>query len=40
VLRLRVANFLRLAGGRLIELREFIDSFDAVEQARGRELQP
>jgi ketosteroid isomerase-like protein len=39
VLRLRIANFLRLQDGRLIEFREFIDSFDAVEQARGRELQ-
>jgi ketosteroid isomerase-like protein len=39
VLRLRIANFLRLQDGRLIEFREFIDSFDAVEQALGRELQ-
>ena len=39
VLRLRIGNFLRLQDGRLIEFREFIDSFDAVEQARGRELQ-
>ena len=28
---------LRLQDGRLIEYREFIDSFDAVEQALGRE---
>ena len=39
ILRLRIANFLRLQDGRLIEFREFIDSFDAVEQALGRELQ-
>ena len=39
VLRVRIANFLRLRDGRLIEFREFIDSFDAVEQALGRELQ-
>jgi hypothetical protein len=28
-----------LQEGRLIEFREFINSFDAVEQALGRELQ-
>ena len=39
VLRLRIASFLRWQDGRLIEYREFIDSFDAVEQALGRELQ-
>jgi ketosteroid isomerase-like protein len=39
ILRLRIANFLRLQEGRLIELREFTKSFDAVEQALGRELQ-
>lgn len=39
VLRVRIASFLRLQDGRLIEYREFIDSFDAVEQALGRELQ-
>jgi ketosteroid isomerase-like protein len=39
VLRLRIANFLRFEDGRLIEYREFIDSYDAVEQALGRELQ-
>lgn len=39
VLRVRIAGFLRLQDGRLIEYREFIDSFDAVEQALGRELQ-
>ena len=39
VLRPRIASFLRLQDGRLIEYREFIDSFDAMEQALGRELQ-
>jgi ketosteroid isomerase-like protein len=37
-LRFRVANFLRFADGRLIEFREFIDTFDVVAQALGREL--
>jgi hypothetical protein len=36
VLRLRLASF---QDGRLIEYREFTNSFDAVEQALGRELQ-
>ena len=39
VLRLRIASFLRWQDGRLIEYREFTNSFDAVEQALGRELQ-
>lgn len=38
VLRFRIANFLRFADGKLIEFREFMNSFDAVEQALGREL--
>jgi ketosteroid isomerase-like protein len=38
LLRFRVANFLRLQDGRLIEFREFSNSFDVVEQALGREL--
>ncbi len=39
MLRFRIANFLSWQDGRLIEFREFINSFDAVEQALGRELQ-
>jgi ketosteroid isomerase-like protein len=39
MLRFRIVNFLRWKDGRLIEFREFINSFDAVEQALGRELQ-
>ena len=35
VIRFRVANFLRIEYGRLIEFREFADSFDQVEQAIG-----
>jgi ketosteroid isomerase-like protein len=34
----QVANFLRFRGGRLIEFREFSNTFDVVEQALGREL--
>jgi ketosteroid isomerase-like protein len=37
-LRFRVANFLRCSDGQVIEFREFIDTFDVVEQALGREL--
>jgi ketosteroid isomerase-like protein len=38
ILRFRVANFLRFQDGKLIEFREFANSFDVVEQALGREL--
>ena len=34
-LRMRLVNFLRFRDGRVIEFREFSDTFDAVEQARG-----
>ena len=37
-LRFRIANFLRIKDGRVIEFREFANSFDVVEQALGREL--
>jgi ketosteroid isomerase-like protein len=37
-LRFRIANFLRLQDARVIEFREFVNSFDLVEQALGREL--
>lgn len=37
-LRFRVANFLRIQDGLLIEFREFTNTFDVVEQALGREL--
>lgn len=39
MLRFRVANFLRFRDGRLIEFREFANSFDVVEQALGHELK-
>jgi ketosteroid isomerase-like protein len=35
-LRFQVANFLRIQDGRMIEFREFANSFDLVEQALGR----
>jgi len=38
MLRFRVANFMRFENGRLVEFREFINSFDVAEQALGREL--
>jgi len=38
ILRFRVANILRIQDGRLVEFREFADSFDQVEQALGREV--
>ena len=38
-LRFRVANFLRLQDGKVIEFREFANTFDLVQQALGRELQ-
>ena len=40
ILRFRVADFLRFKDGRVIEFREFANSFDVVEQALGRELLP
>jgi ketosteroid isomerase-like protein len=39
ILRFRVANFLRIQDGQLIEFREFADSFDLVEQAIGHAVE-
>jgi uncharacterized protein len=39
ILRFRVANFLRIQDGQMIEFREFADSFDQVEQALGRVVE-
>ncbi len=39
ILRFRVADFLRMQDGRLIEFREFADSFDLVEQAVGHAVE-
>jgi ketosteroid isomerase-like protein len=38
LLRFRLANFLRFQDGRLIEFREFANTFDMVEQVLGHEL--
>ncbi len=38
LLRFRVANFMRISQGQLIEFREFTNTFDLVEQAMGHEL--
>jgi ketosteroid isomerase-like protein len=38
VIQLLFAQFLRFRDGHIIELREFTDSFDAVEQVLGREI--
>ena len=39
IIQLFVADFLRLREGRIVAVREFMDSFDAVQQLIGRELQ-
>lgn len=39
LLRFRLANFLRFQNGRVIEFREFSNTFDVVEQALGHELK-
>jgi ketosteroid isomerase-like protein len=38
-LRFKLANFLRIADGHLIEFREFANSFDLVEQALGQFIE-
>ena len=37
-LRFHIANFLRIRDGRLVEFREFANTFDLVEQALGHML--
>jgi ketosteroid isomerase-like protein len=39
-LTFRLVNFLRFRDGKIIEFREFSDTFDAAEQALGRWLVP
>lgn len=39
VIQLLFAQFLRFRDGRVVEFREFMDSFDAVEQVLGREIE-
>ncbi len=38
IIQLFLAHFLRFQNGRLVEIREFMDSFDAVQQAIGHEI--
>ena len=38
IIRLVVAWFFRFRDGKAVEFREFMDSFDAVEQVLGREI--
>jgi len=38
VIQLFIADFLRFRDGRIVEMREFMDSFDAVQQVLGREI--
>lgn len=40
IIQLFVGQFMRFRQGRLFELREFMDSFDAVQQVLGREIRP
>ena len=39
IIQLFIADFFRLENGRIVELREFMDSFDAVQQVLGREIE-
>jgi ketosteroid isomerase-like protein len=36
MLRFRIADFLRFENGKVVEFREFIDTFDVTQQALGR----
>ncbi len=38
IIQLLVADFIRMKEGRIVELRQFMDSFDAVQQVLGREI--
>lgn len=38
ILNFRIADVMRLSGGRIVEFEEFIDSIDVAEQALGRYL--
>jgi uncharacterized protein len=38
IIHLLTAHFIQLRDGKISELREFMDSFDAVQQVLGREL--
>jgi ketosteroid isomerase-like protein len=39
IINVRLAHFMRFREGRIVEFREFTDSFDAVQQVLGREIQ-
>ena len=39
-IRCRIASFLRVRDGRVVEYCAFMDSFDAAEQVLGHELRP
>jgi ketosteroid isomerase-like protein len=39
IINVRLGHFMRFAQGRIIEFREFTDSFDAAEQVIGREIR-
>jgi ketosteroid isomerase-like protein len=39
IIQLFRAQFLRLRAGRVIRIRDFLDSFDAVQQVIGREIE-
>ncbi|MCC6777649.1 MAG: nuclear transport factor 2 family protein [Hyphomicrobiales bacterium] len=38
VMRFQIVNFLRVRNGKVVEFREFLNTFDAVEQSLGRLL--
>ncbi len=38
IIQLFIADFIRFQKGRIVEIREFMDSFDAVQQVLGREI--
>jgi ketosteroid isomerase-like protein len=38
MMRFQIVNFLRVRDGRVVEFREFLNTFDAVEQTLGRLL--
>lgn len=39
IIQLFRAQFLRFRAGRLVRIRDFLDSFDAVQQVLGREIE-
>ena len=38
-IQIRFAHFVRFQDGRIVDFREFLDSFDAVEQVLGHEIE-